>query len=179
MKARISFATRIRAPLSLSPRFCHFNNTTFHTKAGIQGGSVKVIVDSRNCHNLASEKRCSKKKHACHYKVQWLSDSDSIQVDHIMQVSFKTGAYKYTLECDVVPVSMCHLLLGRPWQFDRAVINNGRTNHYSFKMKGKECVLRPMSPSLVTADKQYSNHHGEPSERMHHLKKSECHKPNE
>ena len=70
----------------------------------------------------------------------------------------------------------CHLLLGRPWQFDRGVIHNGRTNHYIFKMKGKEYVLRPMSPSQVIADKQ-ATHRGENSERANHQKESECHKP--
>src|SRR4051812_34441743 len=43
---------------------CHI----FHTKAGIQGRSVKVIIDGGSCHNLASEELCStlnliKKKH--------------------------------------------------------------------------------------------------------------------
>ena len=99
-----------------------------------------------------------KKKHPHSYKVQWLSDSGTIRVEHTVQVSFKIGAYEDTLECDVVPMTVCHLLLGRPWQFDRGVIHNGRTYHYSFKMKGKEYVLRPMSPSQVIADKQATKH---------------------
>ena len=150
---------------------CHI----FHTKAGINGRSVKVIIDGGSCHNLASEELCSKiqlvkMKHPHPYKVQWLSDSDTIQVEHMMQVSFKIGAYEDNLECDVIPMSVCHLLLGRPWQFDRGVTHNGRTNHYSFKMKGKEYVLRPMSPSQVLADKQ-ATHHGENSERANHQKR--------
>jgi hypothetical protein len=142
----------------------------FHTKVGIQGCSVKVIIDGGSCHNLASDELCSrlqlvKKKHPRPYKVQWLSNSGTIQVKHTVQVSFKIGAYEDTLECDVVPMSVCHILLGRPWQYDRGVIHNGRTNHYSFKMKGKEFVLRPMSPSQVIADKQASTHRGKTSER--------------
>ena len=73
-------------------------------------------------------------------------------------------------------MSVRHLLLGRRLQFDRGVIHKGRTNHYSFKMKGKEFVLRPMSPSQVLADKQ-NTHHGENSERVSHQKESERHKP--
>jgi hypothetical protein len=158
---------------------CHI----FHTKAGIQGRSVKVIIDGGSCHNLTSDELCSKlqlvkKKHPRPYKVQWLSDSGTIQVEHTVQVSFKIGAYEDTLECDVVPMSVCHILLGRPWQYDRGVIHNGRTNHYSFKMKGKEFVLRPMSPSQVIADKQATTHRGEKSERASHQKESERHKPN-
>ena len=93
-----------------------------------------------------------------------------------MQVSFKIGAYEDTLECDVVPMTVCHLLLGQPWQFDRGVVHNGRTNHYIFKMKGKEYVLRPMSPSQVIADKK-ATHRGDHSERASHQKESERHKP--
>ena len=49
---------------------CHI----FHTKAGIQGKSVKVIIDGGSCHNLASEDLCTKlqlvkKKHPRPYKV--------------------------------------------------------------------------------------------------------------
>ena len=129
---------------------------------------MKAIIDGGSCHNLASDELCSKlqlvkKKHHHPYKVQWLSDSGTIQVEYIVQVSFKIGAYEDTFERDVVPMSVCHLLLGRPWQFDCGVIHNRRTNHYSFKMKGKEYVLRPMS-SQVIVDKQASNHHGENSE---------------
>ena len=156
---------------------CHI----FHTKADINGRSVKVIIDGGSCHNLVSEELCSKlqlrkMKHPHPCIVQWLSDSCSNQVEHRVQFSFKIGAYEDTLECDVFPMSVCHLLLGRPWQFDRGVIHNGRTNHYSFKMKGKEYVLRPMSPSQVIADKQ-ATHRGENSERANHQKESERHKP--
>ena len=92
---------------------CHI----FHTKAGIQGRSVKVIIDGGSCLNFASEDLCSKlqlvkKKHPRPYKVQWLSDAGTIQVEHTVQVSFKIGAYEDTLECDVVPMSVCHILLG-------------------------------------------------------------------
>ena len=58
---------------------CHI----FHTKAGINGRSIKVIIDGGSCHNLASDELCSKlqlvkMKHTHPYKVQWLSDSDTI-----------------------------------------------------------------------------------------------------
>ena len=156
---------------------CHI----FHTKAGINGRSVKVIIDGGSFHNLASEELCSKlqlvkRKYPHPYKVQWLSDSGTIRVEHTVQVSFKIGAYEDTSECDVLPMTVRHPLLGWPWQFDRGVIHNGRTNHYSFKMKGKEYVLRPMSPSQVIADKQ-ATRRGENGERASHQKESERHKP--
>jgi hypothetical protein len=34
--------------------------------------------------------------------------------------------------CDVVAMDACHLLLGRPWQYDRRAHHDGRKNTYSF-----------------------------------------------
>ena len=45
--------------------------------------------------------------------------------------------------CDVVDMDACHLLLGRPWQYDRDVDRNGRTNTYSFVYDGVKIVLLP------------------------------------
>src|SRR3954468_18905198 len=96
-----------------------------------------------------------------------------------MDVSFKIGAYEDTLECDVVPMTVCHLLLGQPWQYDRSVLHNGRNNQYCFKWIGKDLVLRPMTPSQVLDDKVHPpKPHGDKSERGIHHKGSESHKPN-
>ncbi|KEH19328.1 Gag-Pol polyprotein/retrotransposon, putative [Medicago truncatula] len=40
-----------------------------------------------------------------------------------------------------------HLLLGRPWQFDRSVLHDGQTNKYSFMHSGQKISLAPLSPS--------------------------------
>ena len=37
----------------------------------------------------------------------------------------------------------CHILLGRPWQFDRAVQHDGRKNTYSFVFNNVKVVLCP------------------------------------
>ena len=41
-----------------------------------------------------------------------------------------------------------HLLLGRPWQYDREVSNNGRTNTYIFFFEGVKIVLIPSKQVL-------------------------------
>jgi len=40
-----------------------------------------------------------------------------------------------------------HLLLGRPWQYDRDVVHHGQSSTYSFKLKGKKMTLTPLSPN--------------------------------
>ena len=160
----------------------------FQTRAGIQGKSIKVIIDGGSCHNLASTELCSKlnlqtKPHPHPYHVQWLSDDGSVKIHQVVKVQIKIGAYEDSIECDVVPMSVCHLLLGRPWQYDKGAIHDGRANTYSFKWKDKSYLLRPMTPSQVIADNaktlaRAQQTHGEKSgEREIHLKESERHKP--
>jgi len=129
----------------------------FQTKAGIQGKSIKVIVDGGSCHNLASTELCTKlnlpcKKHPNPYNVQWLSDEGGVKVQQMVSVPIKIGLYEDTIECDVVPMSVCHLLLGRPWQYDKKAMHDGRLNTYTFKWNDKMFVLRPMTPRQVIAD---------------------------
>jgi hypothetical protein len=43
--------------------------------------------------------------------------------------------------CDVVPMDACHILLGRPWQFDRRTFHDGFKNTYSFEKDGTKVTL--------------------------------------
>ena len=120
----------------------------FQTRAGINGKSIKVIIDGGSCHNLASTELCEKlhlplRKHASPYHVQWLSDNGSIKVQHTVSVTFKIGHYEDTVECDVVPMTVCHMLLGRPWQYDKGAHHDGRSNIYSFTIEDKTFALAP------------------------------------
>ncbi|XP_039126929.1 uncharacterized protein LOC120263078 [Dioscorea cayenensis subsp. rotundata] len=45
----------------------------------------------------------------------------------------------------------CHLLFGRPWQYDRSVVYNGRTNTYSFTKDGVKIVLLPSRDTTHTS----------------------------
>ena len=47
---------------------------------------------------------------------------------------------------------MLHVILGRPWQFDKHVTFDGRSNKYSLLHNGKRMVLTPLTPSQVYED---------------------------
>ncbi|KAK1602094.1 hypothetical protein QYE76_017137 [Lolium multiflorum] len=162
----------------------------FQTRAGIGGKSIKVIIDGGSCHNLASTELCEKlnltlRKHPHPYHVQWLSDKGNVKIQHTVTVNFKIGPYEDTVECDVVPMTVCHMLLGRPWQFDKKAIHDGFSNAYTFKVKDKKFELRPMTPSQIIADNakalaraQHHIHHSElRGEGATHQKESEHHHP--
>ena len=62
------------------------------------------------------------------------------------------GKFSDEVLCDVVSMHATHLLLGRPWQFDRNVTHDGLTNRYSFVKDGKKMILVPLSPKQVFDD---------------------------
>ena len=52
-----------------------------------------------------------------------------------MIISFSIGKYKDEVLCDVAPMHVGHILLGRQWQFDRKVTHDGFKNGHSFVKK--------------------------------------------
>ena len=48
--------------------------------------------------------------------------------------------------CDVLDMSACHILLGRPWQYDKRVKHDGFTNIYTLRHEGKLKDLIPLPP---------------------------------
>ena len=91
-------------------------------------------------------------KHPRPYKLQWLSDSGEVRVNKQVLVSFSIGKYEDEVLCDVVPIQAGHLLLRRPWQFDRKVKHDGFTNKYSFVHNQQTATLVPLTPSQVYED---------------------------
>jgi hypothetical protein len=51
------------------------------------------------------------------------------------------------VDCDVAPMSACHLLLGWPWQLNVDATHGGHSNNYSFVQKGLPYVLKRMEAS--------------------------------
>ena len=42
------------------------------------------------------------------------------------------------------PMDVCHILLGRPWQYDRNAIHEGKRNVYKFQKDGLIQTLLPL-----------------------------------
>jgi len=51
-------------------------------------------------------------------------------------------------------MTVCHLLLGRPWMYDRRVNYDGLENTYSFKMHDRKVVLEPLHISAFEGPKK-------------------------
>lgn len=42
-------------------------------------------------------------------------------------------------------MDVCHILLGRPWQYDRGAIHDGKKNTYKFHKDGIDHTLIPIN----------------------------------
>src|SRR4051812_8524560 len=129
----------------------------FQTRGVVKERAIRIIIDGGSCNNLASvdmvEKLALPTRQRPHsYYIQWFESSCKIKVTRTVRVHFTIGTYSDFVDCDVVPMQACSLLLGRPWQFDRESVHNGKTNHYSLMHDGKKIGLKPMTPEQILKD---------------------------
>jgi hypothetical protein len=81
-----------------------------------------------------------------------MNTSGTLKITHKARVKFSVGTYVDTMDCNVAPLSACHLLLGRPWQFDLDATHGGSSNCYSFVQKGIHHVFKPMLESGIESE---------------------------
>ncbi|XP_057997665.1 uncharacterized protein LOC131176619 [Hevea brasiliensis] len=129
----------------------------FHTRCLVNGKTCSMIVDSGSCVNVASTLMVAKlgmrtMKHPRPYKLQWLNECGEIKVNKQVMLAFSIGRYKDEVLCDVVPMHAGHILLGRPWQYDRKVVHDGFRNRYSFDHDGRRVTLAALSPAQSFED---------------------------
>ena len=74
------------------------------------------------------------------------------KVNKQVLVSFSIWRYKDEVLCDIVPMHAGHILLGRPWQFDRKVNHDRFKNRYSFVKDNKTITFVPLTPQQVYVD---------------------------
>eukprot|EP00253_Pinus_taeda_P001707 PITA_01707 len=109
----------------------------------------KVIIDSESTDNLVSTEMVNKLGlakiiHPNPYKVSWLQKGHHIIVTEQCKVEIQIGMYKDVILCDVMPMDVCHVLLGRQWKFDQKVIHDGRRNTYTLEKDGTKPTLLPL-----------------------------------
>jgi len=69
-----------------------------------------------------------------------------------VRINLAIGSYKDVIECDIMLMQACSILLGRSWQFDKDSMHQVRSNQYSFLYHDKNIVLHPMTPEAILKD---------------------------
>ncbi|GKB20420.1 putative nucleotidyltransferase, ribonuclease H, partial [Tanacetum coccineum] len=124
----------------------------FQSTCTILGKVCTFVVDHGSCDNLIAEEAVQKLglktvNRPKPYKLQWLKKGGEVTVSKRVLGAFSIGTtYKDSVWCDVVPMDACHLLLGRPWEYDHNTTYNGRVNTYSFLFDGVKITLMSNKP---------------------------------
>jgi hypothetical protein len=92
------------------------------------------------------EARARNQENPTPYQLEWLTKGNDVRVSKYCQLSFSIGGkYVDRVWCDMVDMTMCHLLLGKSWQDDKAAVYDETKNTYSF-MLGKTKLTLLQSP---------------------------------
>lgn len=122
----------------------------FRTRCTINGNICDLIIDSGSQENIIGKSIVEKlqlsiEKHPSPYSIGWIKTVGNIQVTEHCKVPFSVGKYKDEVYCDVVDMDACHLLFGRPWQFDKNAHHFGRENIYKLETNGVRMTLLPLN----------------------------------
>jgi hypothetical protein len=130
-----------------------------------------MIIDSGSYTNVVSVTLVRKLglntiKHERPYQLQWLNECGVVKVNKQVIISFSVCKYKDEVLCDVVPMHATHLLLGRPWQFDRKAKHDGFKNRYSLEKDDRIYTLallksKQVYENQIQLKKSYEDEHSD------------------
>lgn len=110
----------------------------FRSHGTINDKVRNMIIDSDDSENIVSKAlidviRLSTEKHLASYKIRWIKKEVETRVIKVCRDHFSIRKiYKSDMIFDVVDINACHLLLGKPRQFDVNTIYRGRDDVYEF-----------------------------------------------
>ncbi|XP_028552931.1 uncharacterized protein LOC114580236 [Dendrobium catenatum] len=118
------------------------SHAIFRTQCTINGKVCDLLIDNGWTKNVISRAvvqnmQLNTSKNPNPYKISWVKKGMEISVTESYGVTFSIGK-KYVCDvlCDVVKMDVCHLIFGRPWQFDVGATYDCRAHVYAFEWKG-------------------------------------------
>ncbi|XP_043689425.1 uncharacterized protein LOC122640330 [Telopea speciosissima] len=121
----------------------------FYTRLRAGECTAQIIVDSGSCVNVVFEDLVKKanlkfEKHQMPYKVSLLN-GNKLDVNKRCYVPLQAQKYSEEIWCDIIPMRMTDVLLGRPWLYGNDVALLGRKNLCVFQHKGEEIKWYPLN----------------------------------
>lgn len=123
----------------------------------IKGRICTYAIDSGSCRNVIADDAVEKlglvcEPHPAPYTLGWLDERVNVCITHRALVPFSIGDfYRDRTYCDIAPMDISHLLLGRPWEFDRRIIHDGFQNTYTFLWETNKIALIPSRDEALPA----------------------------
>jgi len=135
----------------------------FRTRCSINDKVCNLIVDIGSSENLVSQKLVEYLKlpttlHQKPYSLGWVSKGSQFCVSLSCRVPISIGKhYKEEVLCDVLNMDVCHIILGRSWQYDNDITYRGKDNVLMFTWNGHKIVMAPVSHFDQNLVKKNSN----------------------
>jgi len=88
------------------------------------------------------------------YSILWLNQGKGLKVSTRCLISLSIG--KNCLDelwCDIILMDACHVLLGRPWLYDRKVTHDGFLNTYALHKNDRKITFVPLPPHQIAKPK--------------------------
>ena len=128
------------------------HSSIFSTFSRIGSNVIKILVDSGSVVNAVAAASVlalglQPRPHPRPYKAMWINET-YLAVTKRCIVPLKVAGYHEDIWCDILPMGVGSVLLGRPWLYDRDVAQLGRTNHCIFFFAGRKQVWQPYIPSI-------------------------------
>ena len=146
MRSRATYANMVEGynffmqPLVNIPRLNEEEDwrrtSIFQTRVACQGRLCTLIIDGGGYSNLASEELVEKlnlktEDHPNPYQIAWVNDA-SILVSSRCLVTFNfSNNFELSIWCDVLPMKIVDIMLGRPLLFYERVQHDGYENTYT------------------------------------------------
>ena len=113
----------------------------FHTVIQSGDKKCKLVIDGGSSMNVVSKDavkllNLKVEPHPNPFRVAWVNDH-TLPVTQRCLVSIQMGDYKNEIYCEVLPMDVAHVLLGRPWLYDLNVTNFGKDNLYSLRTRAR------------------------------------------
>jgi hypothetical protein len=142
----------LSAQVDTSEKLQHHN--LFQIFFIIKDCRVRTIIGGGSYNNLVSADFVVKiglttRLHTHPYYIQWLNNSGKAKVTHTTHVYFSIGTHHDYVDCDVVTMQACSILLGCPWEFDTDAIHYRRSNKYTLMHNGKKITLLSLTPNEI------------------------------
>ena len=108
-----------------------------------------MIIDGGSCSNLALEELVEKlnlklEAHPNPYQIAWVNDTSILVSSHCLVTFNFSNNFELSIWCDVLPMKIVDIMLGRPWLFYERVQHDGYENTYTLVCNGRKKILRPM-----------------------------------
>ena len=135
----------------------------FQTRCTVGDKLCNLIVDNGSTENLVSQKlvdylKLPTKPHEKPYALGWVRKGSQVRVTMACRVPISIRKhYKEEVLCDVLDMDVCHVLFGRPWQYDNDITYRGRDNVLLFTWNGYKIAMAPVKNSDQITEKKNSN----------------------